>query len=136
MTSPARAAEVRRELARLGRDAGSFDARRYLRSSDGLGFRNVGTGRMRELARRVYRDRDAWSVDEALAFADILIRELIQKAVGWLLREAGKADATRLEHYLRTAGPGIPRTTVRYAIERFEDRTRRELLVATHGRRS
>jgi 3-methyladenine DNA glycosylase AlkD len=45
--------------------------------------------------------------------------DLIHKASGWLLREAGKADAVRLEKYLLEHGPAIPRTTVRYAIERF-----------------
>ena len=34
--------------------------------------------------------------------------DLIQKAVGWALREAGKADAVRLERYLRANGPRIP----------------------------
>jgi 3-methyladenine DNA glycosylase AlkD len=57
--------------------------------------------------------------------------DLIQKAVGWMLREAGKADLTRLEKYLRANGPRIPRTTVRYAIERFDERKRRDLLQAT-----
>ena len=47
--------------------------------------------------------------------------DLIQKAVGWMLREAGKADPARLERYLRDNGPRIPRTTVRYAIERFPE---------------
>src|SRR5581483_8669434 len=46
--------------------------------------------------------------------------DLIQKAVGWALREAGKTDMRRLERYLRANGPAIPRTTVRYAIERFD----------------
>lgn len=61
--------------------------------------------------------------------------DLIQKAVGWVLREAGKEDAARLERYLRAHGPAIPRTTVRYAIERFPAARRRALLEATrHGR--
>ncbi len=60
--------------------------------------------------------------------------DLIQKAVGWLLREAGKTDAARLERYLRKNGPSVPRTTVRYAIERFPDARRRALLVATRAR--
>jgi 3-methyladenine DNA glycosylase AlkD len=61
--------------------------------------------------------------------------DLIQKAVGWVLREAGKEDAARLERYLRTHGSSIPRTTVRYAIERFPPARRRTLLVVTkHGR--
>jgi len=59
--------------------------------------------------------------------------DLIQKAVGWLLREAGKSDAARLERYLRKNGPDVPRTTVRYAIERFPDARRRALLQATRA---
>jgi len=59
--------------------------------------------------------------------------DLIHKAVGWMLREAGKADAVRLERYLRTEGPSIPRTTVRYAIERFSPAKRRQLLGTTRG---
>ena len=57
--------------------------------------------------------------------------DLIQKAVGWLLREAGKTDPVRLERYLRRHGPDIPRTTVRYAIERFPVARRRNLLAQT-----
>jgi 3-methyladenine DNA glycosylase AlkD len=61
--------------------------------------------------------------------------DLIQKAVGWVLREAGKEDAARLERYLRAHGPAIPRTTLRYAIERFPAAKRRTLLKVTrHGR--
>ena len=60
--------------------------------------------------------------------------DLIQKAVGWMLREAGKADDRRLERYLRANGPSIPRTTVRYAIERYPPPTRRALLEATRMR--
>jgi 3-methyladenine DNA glycosylase AlkD len=57
--------------------------------------------------------------------------DLIQKAVGWTLREAGKTDMPRLERYLRANGPAIPRTTLRYAIERFPEQKRRALLAAT-----
>jgi 3-methyladenine DNA glycosylase AlkD len=57
--------------------------------------------------------------------------DLIQKAVGWALREAGKADPGRLERYLRQNGRSIPRTTIRYAIERFPESSRRDLLRAT-----
>jgi 3-methyladenine DNA glycosylase AlkD len=59
--------------------------------------------------------------------------DLIQKAVGWTLREAGKVDSQRLEKYLRDEGPDIPRTTVRYAIERFPAAKRQALLKATRG---
>ena len=71
-----------------------------------------------EIAGRLHADRE----------------DLIQKAVGWALREAGKPDPARLERYLRANGPSIPRTTVRYAIERFSDARRRELMEATRGR--
>ena len=59
--------------------------------------------------------------------------DLIHKANGWLLREAGKADASRLESFLLRHGPKIPRTTLRYAIERFPQAKRRRLLEATKG---
>jgi 3-methyladenine DNA glycosylase AlkD len=68
-----------------------------------------------EIAKRLHADRD----------------DLIQKAVGWALREAGKTDPARLEHYLRGHAASIPRTTLRYAIERFPKAKRRKLLVAT-----
>jgi 3-methyladenine DNA glycosylase AlkD len=61
--------------------------------------------------------------------------DLIQKAVGWMLREAGKADPARLERYLRANGRSIPRTTLRYAIERFPASKRRALLVRTKAKR-
>jgi 3-methyladenine DNA glycosylase AlkD len=75
-------------------------------------------------------------LDDVYATAAILHgdqADLIQKAVGWALREAGKVDARRLEAYLRANGARIPRTTVRYAIERFAPVERRELLAATRA---
>lgn len=60
--------------------------------------------------------------------------DLIHKAMGWLLREAGKADARRLERYLLRYGAVIPRTTIRYAIERFPTTQRRRILEITRGK--
>jgi 3-methyladenine DNA glycosylase AlkD len=57
--------------------------------------------------------------------------DLIHKANGWVLREVGKRDMARLEKFLLEHGPAIPRTTLRYAIERFPEFRRRELLLAT-----
>jgi 3-methyladenine DNA glycosylase AlkD len=54
--------------------------------------------------------------------------DLIQKAVGWALRDAGKVDEARLERYLRANVAIIPRTTFRYAIERFPPAKRQRLL--------
>lgn len=57
--------------------------------------------------------------------------DLIHKAVGWLLREAGKVDAGRLETYLLDQGPRTPRTTLRYAIEKFPKEDRKRIMAAT-----
>ncbi len=59
--------------------------------------------------------------------------DLVQKANGWLLREAGKTDGRRLERFLLAYGPAIPRTTLRYAVERFPASRRKYLLRATQG---
>ena len=233
-----------RELRRLGRPSDGFDASRYFRGDQRFAFYNVGTSRMRALARSIHDRHRHWTIREATAFADHLIvdphleakavgievlarhgraftpslltrwkrwfarnesanwattdhicgaligpllvrhpgaaprirswsthpnmwvrrasivglirlarkgvaldqlygvarrlhadgEDLIQKAVGWALREAGKTDAARLERYLRANGPRIPRTTLRYAIERFPARKRAELLRVTRAR--
>lgn len=55
--------------------------------------------------------------------------DLIHKAVGWALREVGKKKGERVvESFLRTHYQRIPRTTLRYAIERFQERKRKALL--------
>lgn len=226
----------------MARPSGTFDASRYFRGASDLGFYNIGTKRMRSLAREIYRShRENWSIDDALAFGDRLIRDrhlevkgvaievvacyrrafeprllsvwkrwladghssnwattdaicgsligpllvqhpellkrvagwvrhpnmwvrrasavsvipsirrgisldlayqiaaelhpdkedLIQKAAGWMLREAGRVNEARLERYLVTNGPTIPRTTLRYAIERFDEVKRQMLLKVT-----
>lgn len=80
--------------------------------------------------------RGGAALDEAYGTALALAGEehhLLHKAAGWLLREAGKSDPARLERFLRRHGGRLSRTTVRYAIERFPARTRRELLAATRA---
>lgn len=75
-------------------------------------------------------------LDDVYAIAGVLHKDeadLIQKAVGWALREAGKVDPRRLERYLRANGNRIPRTTIRYAIERFPTARRAALLAATRA---
>lgn len=235
------AREARRELARLARPSGDFDASRYFRGGHNLKFFNVGTAQVRALARRMVSEHPDWSVDDAVAFADELMsdpvlevkgvavevvaryrtafrpallaswkrwlaknysanwattdgicgsligplllqhpalaskmrawsrspnlwvrrasvvslipsarrgeqldlvyenaqrlqpdrEDLMHKAVGWTLREAGKADLSRLERYLLAQGARTPRTTLRYAIERFPADKRRALLTQT-----
>ena len=240
---PRKAAEsARRALQRLSKPVGEFDASRYFRGAEDLGFYNVGTDTMRALARSIHAaHRDDWTIDDAMAFAEATIvdrhlevksvgielvaryrrdftprllpawkrwladghsanwattdaicgvligplllqhaelgarmrvwtrdrnmwvrrasivgliprarrgesldlvyeiarrlhgdeQDLIQKAVGWTLREAGKTDPARLERYLRANGTSIPRTTLRYAIERFPAAKRQTLLKVT-----
>ena len=238
------ARDAKRALAKLSRPAGAFDASRYFRGDEDLGFYNVGMSAVHQLSKSLAREhRPFWSVADALTFADTLIQDrylevkevgievlaafrrgftprllpvwkrwlasnyaanwattdsvcgalirplllahphlvkdvgrwsrhknlwvrrasavgllasihkgnaldeayrvarvlhadredLIQKAVGWMLREAGKVDPRRLERYLRANGPSIPRTTVRYAIERFPPVRRRALLHVTRS---
>ncbi len=57
--------------------------------------------------------------------------DLVHKANGWMLRQAGDANMARLERFLLDHGPDIPRTTLRYAIEHFPERKRKTLLVRT-----
>ena len=66
--------------------------------------------------------------------ADILLHhphDLIHKAVGWLLREAGKRDKTALEAYLKPRYRTMPRTMLRYAIEKFPEAERRDYLTGS-----
>lgn len=55
--------------------------------------------------------------------------DLIHKAVGWMLREAGKKDEKQLIDFLNQHISQMPRTTLRYAIERFPKETRRHYIL-------
>ncbi len=91
-------------------------------------------------------------LEDTFAIADILLyhpHDLIHKAVGWLLREAGKRDRAALESYLKGVIPGgdisvmpdsdrassryqtMPRTALRYAIEKFPEPLRQFYLSGT-----
>ena len=82
-------------------------------------------------------------LSDTFAIADILLHhphDLIHKAVGWLLREAGKKDQAALEAYLQGAVMSgsdraslpryitMPRTMLRYAIEKFPEQKRQMYL--------
>lgn len=63
--------------------------------------------------------------------ADLLMdhpHDLIHKACGWMLREAGKRDEAILKKYLKTRYKTMPRTMLRYAIERFAPEERKRYL--------
>lgn len=57
--------------------------------------------------------------------------DLMHKAMGWMLREVGKRDKAALEALLEECGGAMPRTMLRYAIERFPEDQRRRLLLST-----
>lgn len=70
-------------------------------------------------------------VEDTFAIADILLHhphDLIHKAVGWLLREAGKRDKEALVSFLASRYDTMPRTMLRYAIEKFPENERRAYL--------
>jgi hypothetical protein len=75
-------------------------------------------------------------LDHAYALAQDRLGEredLMHKALGWLPREAGKTDPKRLQAFLLRHGPSLPRTSLRYAIERFPETERQRLLKATRS---
>ncbi len=66
-----------------------------------------------------------------LRIADLLLQDthdLIQKAVGWMLREVGKRDQVQQEAFLITRYRRMPRTMLRYAIERLPEARRQQFL--------
>ena len=73
-------------------------------------------------------------LDDTYAIAEIFLEkpqplhDLLQKAVGWLLREAGKRDEQRLKDWLQSRYQGMPRTMLRYAIEKFSEEEREDYL--------
>jgi 3-methyladenine DNA glycosylase AlkD len=111
---------VDRPALALRMRAWSGDRNMWVRRASAVGLipsvrRGAALDLAYEIAARLHADRE----------------DLIQKAVGWMLREAGKTDLRRLERYLLANGARIPRTTLRYAIERFPAAKRREILAVT-----
>ena len=112
----------------------------------------VGThllNRSRSVLRRLARSKSLWErriaivatfafiresqFDDTFEIAEILLKDrhdLIHKAVGWMLREVGKRDEGALRRFLDRHAATMPRTALRYAIERLSPASRKRYMAA------
>jgi len=86
--------------------------------------------------RRIAIIATAWFISlkdfgDTLKIAEILVQDkhdLMHKAVGWMLREVGKRDLATEKNFLLRHYRDMPRTMLRYAIERFPEEERKSYL--------
>ncbi len=69
--------------------------------------------------------------EDTIKISEILLKDkhdLIHKAIGWMLREMGKKDVKSLELFLDKHARKMPRTALRYSIEKFDEKKRKYYL--------
>jgi Predicted DNA alkylation repair enzyme len=71
---------------------------------------------------------DTYAISEIFLEKSAPLHDLLQKAVGWLLREAGKRDEERLKSWLEPRCNVMPRTMLRYSVEKFCEADRNHYL--------
>ena len=70
-------------------------------------------------------------LEDTLAISEMLLdhpHDLIHKAVGWMLRELSKRDESAMLHFIETHYNNMPRTALRYAIEKLPEDARKNIL--------
>ena len=70
-------------------------------------------------------------LEDTYALSDLMMQhphDLMHKAIGWMLREAGKRNSERLYDYVMSHRADMPRTMLRYAIEKFSPKERTILM--------
>ncbi|NCU41413.1 MAG: DNA alkylation repair protein [Candidatus Moranbacteria bacterium] len=88
--------------------------------------KNIWERRISLLATFAFIKRNQYK--ESMVLAEIFLEDkhdLIHKASGWMLREIGKRDRQVLKSFLESFSPKMPRTMLRYAIEKFSPEERR-----------
>ncbi len=76
--------------------------------------------------------------DETLRLAELLIddpEDLMHKAVGWMLREVGNRDEQALREFLDRNAGRLPRTALRYSLERLPDADRKAYMAVPREKR-
>lgn len=97
--------------------------------------KNLWERRIAIVATFYFIKKDSFAL--TLAISETLLNDehdLIHKAVGWMLREVGKRDQKKLTDFLKKYGKKMPRTMLRYSIERFPEKLRQKYLKKTSQR--
>lgn len=91
--------------------------------------KNVWERRMAIIATAIFINHN--KLEDCLKLSKVLLKDkedLMHKAVGWMLREAWKKDPKIVENFLQDNYKYLPRTTLRYAIERIKEAKRKNIL--------